>query len=43
MGKINGGSRDFQKGRGKKRVEAGGKKLGQPNTLRPGLESREGL
>ena len=41
MEKINGGLRDLQKGRGKKRVEGPGKKLGQPNTLRPGLESRE--
>ena len=41
MEKINGGLRDLQKGRGKKRVEGPGKKLGQPNTPRPGLESRE--
>ena len=41
MEKINGGLRDLQKGGGKRWLGAGRKKLGQPNTLRPGLESRE--
>ena len=41
MENINGGMRGFEKGEGNMRLRARREKLGQPNTLRPELESRE--